>query len=179
MSDIKWKVCPQNSSRPVLISPAHFQKFIPKFRPSCFQVTSHHRLNLKETFLKENSTKLLPDMWLRPDEPQTCFNLQNNRCEETLQQLTRAICNDEEEEGRMGRQTDEQSTVFLPGPVRIDLCCLVGSSATVKAWPGHIGAGGGQRGESKGAQHYADASPTTMSHFRPLWFGLRGWPPAS
>lgn len=67
----------------------------------------------------------------------------------------------------------------LPGPVWSELCCLVGSSATVKAWPGHTGAGGGQRGESKGAQHYTDASPTTMSHFRPLWFGLGGWPPAS
>lgn len=55
----------------------------------------------------------------------------------------------------------------------------MGSSSTVNAWPGHIGAGGGQRGERKGAQHYTDASPTTMSHFRPLWFGLRGWPPAS
>lgn len=32
---------------------------------------------------------------------------------------------------------------------------------------------------SKGAQHCTDASPTTMSHFRPLWSGLGGWPPAS
>lgn len=32
---------------------------------------------------------------------------------------------------------------------------------------------------SEGAQHCTDASPTTMSHFRPLWSGLGGWPPAS
>lgn len=75
----------------------------------------------------------------------------------------------------MDNQTDEQEAFFLPVPVSLGLCCLVGSSATLKAWPSHIGVGGGQRGESKGAQHYTDASPTTMSHFRPLWFGLRGW----
>lgn len=34
-------------------------------------------------------------------------------------------------------------------------------------------------GRSKGAQLCTDASPTTMSHFRPLWSGLGGWPPAS
>ena len=107
------------------------------------------------------------------------LHVANDRCEETVQQLTRAIGNEEEEEGRTDRQTDEPSTVFLLGAVWSELCCLVGSSATVKAWPGHTGAGGGQRGESKGAQHYTDASPTTMSHFRPLWFGLGGWPPAS
>lgn len=32
---------------------------------------------------------------------------------------------------------------------------------------------------SEGAQRCTDASPTTMSHFRPLWSGLGGWPPAS
>lgn len=32
----------------------------------------------------------------------------------TLQQQTRAICNEEEEERRMDGQTDEQMTVFLP-----------------------------------------------------------------
>lgn len=79
----------------------------------------------------------------------------------------------------MDSETDEQETAFLPMSVPSGLCCLVGSSATLKAWPSHIGAGGGQRGESKGAQHYTDASPTTMSHFRPLWFGLKGWPSAS
>lgn len=39
----------------------------------------------------------------------------NNECEEFLQQLIRAICNEEEEEGLMDSQTDEQRTVFLPG----------------------------------------------------------------
>lgn len=32
---------------------------------------------------------------------------------------------------------------------------------------------------SEGAQRCTDASPTTMSHFRPLWSGLGGWPPAN
>lgn len=50
----------------------------------------------------------------------------------------------------------------------------MGSSSAEKVWPGHVEADGGQRGESKGAQHCTDASPTTMSHFRPLWFGLGG-----
>lgn len=106
------------------------------------------------------------------------LHIANNRCEKTLEQLTRTICIQGEEEGRMESQIDEQRTVFFLG-LRSELCCLVGSSATVKAWPGHIGAGWGQRGASGGAQHYTDASPTTMSHFRPLWFGLGGWPPAS
>lgn len=79
----------------------------------------------------------------------------------------------------MKSQSNELGAVFLPGPVWSGLCCLVGSSGTVKAWPGHSGAGRGQRGESEGARHYSDASPTTTSHFRPLWFGLGGWPPAS
>lgn len=78
---------------------------------------------------------------------------------------------------RTDSQTDEQRISFLE--LFGQSCFLVGSSATAKPLPGHIGAGWGQRGASKGAQHYTDASPTTMSHFRPLWFGLRGWPPAS
>lgn len=64
LSDIKCKVCPQNASRPVLVRPAHFQKFIPRFILSCVQVASHHRLKLKETFSRENTTRPLPDMWL-------------------------------------------------------------------------------------------------------------------
>lgn len=87
--------------------------------------------------------------------------------------IIRAICNKENQEGRTDGWAED---CFLSPAVWSGLCCLVGSSTTVEAWPGHTGAGLGQRGESKGAQHCTDASPTTMSHFRPLWFGLRGWP---
>lgn len=87
--------------------------------------------------------------------------------------IIRAICNKENQEGRTDGWAEDS---FLSPAVWSGLCCLVGSSTTVEAWPGHTGAGLGQRGESKGAQHCTDASPTTMSHFRPLWFGLRGWP---
>lgn len=107
------------------------------------------------------------------------LQIANNSCEEALQQITRAICNRKRGRRTYGQPDRWAEGCFLSRVVWSELCCLVGSSATVKAWPGHTGAGWGQRGASKGAQDYTDASPTTMSHFRPLWFGLRGWPPAS
>lgn len=51
----------------------------------------------------------------------------------------------------MESETDERETVSPAGPVTLGLCCLFGSSTTLKAWPGGTGTDGGQRGESKGA----------------------------
>jgi len=42
-----------------------------------------------------------------------------HRCEETSQELTRAICHEEEDEGSTGSQTNERSTVFHPRLVRV------------------------------------------------------------
>ncbi len=58
---IKWKVCLQNASQPVLIRPAPFQKFMSRFMLGCVQVTSHHRLKVVKAFSQE---KTPPDLSL-------------------------------------------------------------------------------------------------------------------
>lgn len=52
--------------QPVFICPSHFQKLVPRFRPSCVQVTSHHSLKPSS-----EETLLVPPKKYTPDTPKS------------------------------------------------------------------------------------------------------------